>query len=235
LTQEGGILAIGAHAADMELTCGMVVARYVREGYPATFLHLTLGERGHGRLSPQAYAQEKRESAIRCAASLGAQVRFLDYPDGEVPDDEKVRLEVAAVIRELRPRVVVTTWQGSIHRDHRRTHHIVVDARFLAGLKGVDLPLPPVWVPHLWFAENWEDMEGFEPDLYLDTTAEYARWDEAMHAYAIWRDPSAGGFPYRQYYTALSRVRGALARCEHAVAFLRSRDSRVYRPSQLPT
>ncbi len=229
-----GVLAIGAHAADMELTCGMVVARYAREGHRATFLHLTLGEKGHARLSAEEYAAAKREGAISIARALGAEARFMPYGDGELEASEEVKLAVADVIRELRPRAIITNWRGSIHRDHARASEIAVEARFLAGLARLRREREAVWVPHLLFAENWEDMDGFEPNLYIDTTQEYETWMGAMEAYEIWRDPSVGGFRYRDYYSALSQMRGCLGRSERAVALMRPKGDLVSRPDDLP-
>ncbi len=228
-----GVLAIGAHAADMELTVGMLMARYADEGHRATFLHLTLGEKGHARLSAQAYAEEKRQAAQQIAHDLGANARFMTYGDGELEASEAVKLAVADLIREIRPRVIITNWRGSIHRDHQRAHEIAVEARFLAGLGRLERAMPAVWVPHLLFAENWEDMDGFRPDIYFDTTATYQRWLATMDHYEIWRDPTVGGFAYKDYYTSLSRLRGCLSRHDQAVALMRPDDDLVSRPSTL--
>lgn len=229
-----GVLAIGGHAADMELTCGMLLGRYAREGHRATFLHLTLGEKGHARLSAADYARDKREGATAIARALGADVRFMPYGDGELLASEEVKLAVSDVIREVRPRVIITNWRGSIHRDHRNAYEIASEARFLAGLGRLERSLPAVHVPHLLFAENWEDMDGFEPNLYLDTTADYDTWVTAMDAYEIWRDPTVGGFRYRDYYTALAQMRGCLSGHERAVALMRPKGDLVNRPDTLP-
>ncbi len=49
------ILAVGAHAGDMELTCGALLAKQRRAGDRIVLLHLTLGEGGNTKLSPEAY------------------------------------------------------------------------------------------------------------------------------------------------------------------------------------
>ncbi len=229
-----GVLAIGAHAADMELTCGMVVARYAREGHKATFLHLTLGEKGHARLGAEEYARDKREGALAIAAALGAEARFMPYGDGELQASEEVKLAVADVIREVRPRVIITNWRGSIHRDHARAHEIAVEARFLAGLARLKREREAVWVPHVLFAENWEDMDGYEPNLYVDTTDDYETWLRALEHYEIFRDPTVGGFRYRDYYSALSQMRGCLSGHGRAVALMRPKGDLVSRPEALP-
>lgn len=97
------LLAIGAHAGDMDLTAGAVLAQHVLEGHRATLLHLTLGERGHPRLPVPEYAKQKRDEAEAFAQAIGAEARFLDYEDGLLPEDEDVKMRVGDLIRELRP------------------------------------------------------------------------------------------------------------------------------------
>jgi LmbE family N-acetylglucosaminyl deacetylase len=228
------VLAVGAHAADAEFGAGLVLARYAQAGHPVTILHATLGERGHRSLGPEAYAAQKRREAEAAARVLGAAVRFLDYPDAQLPEDEEIRLRVADVIREVRPRVLITHGPGSLHRDHRRCHHVVVEARFLAGLRTIPRSAPAWYVPYLYFAENWEDMEGYRADVYVDVTDAFDRWLEACSQYEIFRDPAAGGFRYRDYYTALATLRGCLAGCRYAATLMRPDRERVDRSGALP-
>src|SRR5437763_9968366 len=79
--QQRTILAIGAHAADMDLTAGALLAHQKKLGDRIVMLHLTLGEAGNPKLSPQAYARQKREEAAAAARDLGAEVIIGPYPD----------------------------------------------------------------------------------------------------------------------------------------------------------
>src|SRR5438309_2365079 len=117
------VLAIGGHAADMEFTAGALVAKYTRAGARAVFLHLTAGEMGHPRLSGEEYARQKVDEAARAARVLGAEARFLSYVDASLPRDDEVAYQIADVIREVKPDVVLTHWQGSFHSDHVNTYH----------------------------------------------------------------------------------------------------------------
>lgn len=213
------ILAIGAHAGDMELTSGAVLIRQQRRGDRVVLLHLTLGEGGNPALSPERYGAQKREEAERAAAVIGAEVRFGPYRDGELPDDEAARRYVADVIREVRPTHIITHWKHSLHRDHAATHAVVADAVLLASLEGVETENPAYrGVRGIYFAENWEDAEGFTPYLYVDVGDEVEVWREAVTAYAFVRG-GISSFPYLDYYTALATVRGAEAGRARAVAF----------------
>ena len=69
------LLAVGAHAGDMEASCGAVLAKHARRGDTVVLLHLTLGEGGNPALAPAAYGEQKRREAEAVASSMGARVR----------------------------------------------------------------------------------------------------------------------------------------------------------------
>jgi len=214
------ILAIGAHAGDAELTTGLLLAKQRRLGDRTVILHLTLGEGGNPTLTPEAYGEQKRREAQAVASALGAEVLFAPYKDGQLPDDEAARRYVADVIRQVRPTHVLTHWGESIHKDHSATHRIVVDAVLLASLPGV-VTEHPAWrgVRAVWYAENWEDPDGFKPFVYVGVAPEDStRWREAVSKYEF-----VGGkissFAYLDYYSALMTIRGAESRRGRAVSF----------------
>lgn len=213
------VLAVGAHAGDMELTCGAVLLAARQRGDRVVLLHLTLGEGGNPRLSPAEYGAQKRREATAVAAALGAEVLFGPYRDGELPDDEAARRYVADVIRQVRPDYVLTHWRESIHRDHATTSAVVRDAVLLASLAGVETGHPVHrGVRGLWYTDNWEDAEQFKPFLYVDVTTALPAWRAAVERYEFARG-AISGFPYVDYYDALATVRGAVAHKGRAVAF----------------
>ncbi len=214
------ILAIGGHAGDMDLTAGAVIAKYVQAGHKATFLHLTPGEKGHPKLSPDDYAKQKIEEAHRFAEFVGADVRFLAYKDAELPVDEEVKYQVADVIREVKPTLLITHWKGSMHKDHSNTHYIVEDARFYAALKTIERALPNHYPGPVYYADNWEDPYDFQPEVFVDIPDEaYETWVKAMNVYAYARGETSG-FPFIEYYKALTIVRGAPVGFKRAQAFM---------------
>jgi N-acetylglucosamine malate deacetylase 1 len=205
------ILAIGAHCGDMEITTGAVLAAHRARGGRIVLLHLTLGEGGNPKLTPQAYGEQKRREAEAAARVLGAEVRFGPYHDGSLPNTEETRRYVAGVIAEVKPDYVFTHWRNSMHRDHSTTHAVVVDAILLASLAGAH-------VRGVYYAENWEDKEGFQPYVYMDASASLEKWKEAASQYQLYRG-GVVSYPYLEYYEALARVRGADAGKKYAVAF----------------
>jgi N-acetylglucosamine malate deacetylase 1 len=213
------ILAVGAHAGDMELTTGALLARQSQRGDRVVILHLTAGEGGNPKLSPELYGAQKRREATEAAKALGAEPMFGPYRDGELPNDEESRRFVARVIRQVRPTHVFTHARNSMHKDHAATHAIVDDAVLLASLEGVDLN-EPAWrgIRGIWYAENWEDAEGFTPYLYVDVSDGGDAWRSAVTKYEFVRG-GISTFAYLDYYTALQALRGAEVRKKRAVAF----------------
>jgi len=211
------ILAIGAHAGDMELTTGLVLLKQRQLGDRIVLLHLSLGERGNPKLSAAVYGAQKRREAEAAARALGAEVIIGPYRDGEVPNSEDARRYVADVIRQVKPSIVLTHWRESIHRDHSTTHAVVVDAVLLAAIDSAK-GLPAHRGTRVWYAENWEDKEQFSPYMYVDVTGQLAKWRDVVSSYEFVRG-GISSFAYLDYYSALATVRGAEAQRGQAVAF----------------
>jgi LmbE family N-acetylglucosaminyl deacetylase len=213
------ILAIGAHAGDVELTSGQVLIHQKRAGDRVVILHMSAGEGGNPKMSPAAYGEQKRREALEAAKHIGAEVIWAPYQDGQIPDDDAVRTYVADVIRTVKPTHIITHWKKSIHKDHARTHAIVVDAILLSVLEGVKTDHPAHrGIRGIYFAENWEDAEGFKPYLYVDVSDAHETWLQAVRSYEFVRG-GISSFAYQSYYDALANVRGAESRKARAVAF----------------
>jgi LmbE family N-acetylglucosaminyl deacetylase len=203
----------------MELSTGAVLAKQRKLGDRVVLLHLTLGEGGNPKLSPKVYGEQKRREAVAAAKALGAEVMFGPYQDGELPNDEAARRWVADAIRKVKPTHILTHWRESIHKDHAAAHAVVKDAVLLASLEGVVTEHPRHrGVRSIWYAENWEDPDGFQRYIYIDVTQTLARWRESVTQYEFVRG-GISSYPYLEYYEALARVRGAEAGRRYAVAF----------------
>jgi bacillithiol biosynthesis deacetylase BshB1 len=131
-----GILAIAAHRDDVEQTCGGTLLAMRALGYRTAILDLTAGESG-----TRGTAAERTAEAAEAARILGVAHReALDLPDGNVQNTYENRLKIAAVLRRLRPRVVILPyWQGR-HPDHYTSATLGYEACFLAGLSRVETP-----------------------------------------------------------------------------------------------
>lgn len=201
------ILAIGAHMGD-EIAWGIALAAQKRLGHRIGLLHLTPGEKGHKNLTPVDYERQKRQEAPQCAAILGAEYWALDYRDGELPISDEIKFQICDVIREAQPKLIITHWPGSMHKDHKAAAENLPDALFYAGLPTFHRKLPHHWCGKYLHCENWEDHHGYVPELYLEVLSEDVDlYERAMLAYALFRG-EVSPFPYLDYYKSMARTRG---------------------------
>ena len=132
------ILAIAAHRDDVEQTCGGTLLRMRSQAMTTAILDLTRGESG-----TRGTAEERAAEAGEAAAILGVSWRdALDIPDGRVENTYENRLKIVAVLRRLRPRVVILPYGQGRHPDHYNTATLGYEACFLSGLAKLDLGAP---------------------------------------------------------------------------------------------
>lgn len=231
-------MVVGAHAGDAENMAAAVVIKHTRTGFPATLLHLTLGEAGHPRMSPEEYAEQRKREVAESARLMGAEAHYLTYPDGRLPVNEEIKLQVADLIRQKRPAVVLTHWKGSFHKDHSAAYDIVQDAVFYAALPALrrndaeGRPLAAHWA-RVYYPENWEDMDGWRADLYVDVSDVWEAYLDVLRSHEFIRG-GISSFRYLDYYSALGVTRGCLASYQRAVALMVPPGSWVRKLDYLP-
>jgi bacillithiol biosynthesis deacetylase BshB1 len=160
------ILAIAAHRDDVEQTCGGTLLAMHAKGWRTGILDLTQGESG-----TRGTAAERAAEAAEAARILNVAHReALDLPDGNVQNTYENRLRIAAVLRRLRPRVVILPyWQGR-HPDHYTSATLGYEACFISGLAKVQTPgepLPPHRPFKILYASLYADVR---PTFVVDIT-----------------------------------------------------------------
>jgi N-acetyl-1-D-myo-inositol-2-amino-2-deoxy-alpha-D-glucopyranoside deacetylase len=163
------LLLVHAHPDDESIGTGATIARYAAEGAQVTLVTCTLGELGEiipPELAHLGADRENRLGAYRitelaaaCTALGLADQRFLGGPGRwrdsgmmglETNDDPRCfwqadvarpAAELARIIREVRPQVLVTYDEYGFygHPDHIQAHRVAVEAIHLAAHPG---PVP---------------------------------------------------------------------------------------------
>ena len=135
LTTPDVALAIVAHPDDAEFQCGATLAKWAAAGCEVHHLICTDGSKGTWDVDcDQEELVATRQVEQRAAAqTLGAtgEVWFLGRVDGELDSDLRTRSEVARIIRQVRPSVVLghDPWkQYRLHPDHRHAGLLAVEA-----------------------------------------------------------------------------------------------------------
>ncbi len=173
------VLAIAAHRDDVEQTCGGTLLRMASRGLRTAILDLTRGEAG-----TRGTASERESEANDAARLLGVQWRqALNLTDGAVENTLENRIQIARVIRRLRPRVVILPYWQVRHPDHATVAGLGYRACFLAGLKKIDHPLWAAIEPEL---EPHRPFKIIYASIYADVRpsfiVEITPWIEQRHA-----------------------------------------------------
>ena len=124
------LLIIMAHPDDAELCCSGTILSCIDNGLSIGMIDLTRGElgtRGSGKI--------RIEEAKNAAKVLGVNFRHnLELRDGFISDDEESIFEVVKIIREFKPKVIITNSKTDRHPDHESAARLVKKACFLSGL-----------------------------------------------------------------------------------------------------
>lgn len=214
------LMVVGAHISDAENMAGAVMLKHKRAGWDVTIVHVTAGDKGHPTLPPEEYLKMREEDARASAAFIGANMELMPYKDGELEITEEAEWLMADLIRKYQPTVLMTHWCGSFHADHNNTHHIVHKALFKAGLPAFRRHFPAHRPRRVLYSENWEDMDGYQDDIYLDVSDVFDEYLELLKTHALMREDYSG-FRYLDYYKALGTMRGALGKFDKAVTLMR--------------
>jgi len=170
------LLAIAAHPDDVELTCGGTLLKMAQKGYKTGILDLTAGEMGT-RGTPETRAKE----ATRAAKILKVSWRAtLGVPDSDVQPTRQHKLQLARVIRELRPHTVILPYWEARHPDHYHASTLGYEGCFLAGLKQLPIEGEPFRPFKILYATAFE---GMPPTFIVDITKQYETRRRAILAY----------------------------------------------------
>jgi len=128
------VLAVFAHPDDAELSVSGTLLKLKSLGYRTGVIDMTRGEMGT-RGTPEQRANEAAEAAriLKLDARLN-----LDQPDGHVWLTEDARRALVRVLREYKPRVLMTTHWEDPHPDHAHTSMITRQAARLASMVKYD-------------------------------------------------------------------------------------------------
>jgi 4-oxalomesaconate hydratase len=221
-------LVLTAHPGDFVWRCAGAIALAVSRGERVVIGCLTFGERGEsaslwrkGFTLDEVKAHRRRE-AEEAAAVLGAEIRFYDAGDYPLEETPRLRTDLVALYREVRPSVVLThAAHDPYNDDHAVAHAIALRARVFAQAPGVTaevrfpaepasapaeaapaevLDAPPVFC----FEPHQPEQCGFVPDVLLDVTAVWERKLAAMRVLAAQSHLVS-------YYTELGHRRGTQA------------------------
>jgi N-acetylglucosamine malate deacetylase 1 len=179
-------LLVGLAHPDDEVGAAGTIAAHRAAGVRVVIVWLTRGEKteAFGPIPEAQVAARRTEQGEEAGRILGAEVRFLDFPDTGLIATPEAASEVADVIADVRPDALLTwgdAWtRGMRHPDHQASGKIFRDAITLARIAKHVAPREPHrgGVPVFTFRDVRSPLPAVAIDVepYLDTIEELGRF-----------------------------------------------------------
>ena len=132
-------LVIAPHPDDAELGMGGTIIRLLAQGWSVGVLDLTTGEP-----TPLGSLEIRARETAGATDALGLTWRRnLGLPNRSLEPTLLHRRTLAAVFREVRPRLLFAPYWEDAHPDHTAATKLVEDARFWSKLSKSDIPGEP--------------------------------------------------------------------------------------------
>jgi bacillithiol biosynthesis deacetylase BshB1 len=225
-------LAVGAHPDDVEVGTGGVLVKLRQLGHSTGLAVLTRGEMGTGGTA------EEREAEIHHAADImGARVlATLDLGDTRLEDTPEHRLQVAALYRRFRPRIVLAPYhrgghgKRASHPDHLAAGRLAMNAVPYAALAKLDLPGEPYQVPALF---HYFIPPEVMPTFVVDITDQFDTWMKALKTHASQFQNPAKPRDYIWSLETMARHYGGLVGVKYGQGFVAGEPMNVRDPMHL--
>ncbi|MBK7999047.1 MAG: PIG-L family deacetylase [Verrucomicrobia bacterium] len=225
-------LAIAAHPDDIEFCMAGTLLLLKVAGWEIHYLNLSTGNCGSMTMNAARTRTVRRAEAKRAAKILGAHWHPPMCDDLEILYEVKTLHRLAAVIREVKPSVVLTHSPQDYMEDHMNTSRLAVTAAFSRGMPNFKTTPPrrpvdgDVTVYHA-MPHGLRDglRRRIVPGLFVNTASVHATKRESLAAHVsqkAWLDASQGMDSYLIAMDEMSAAVGKMShRFEHAEGWRR--------------
>jgi bacillithiol biosynthesis deacetylase BshB1 len=172
-------LIVAAHPDDAELCVGGAILSLKANGAKVGVLDLTSGEP-----TPHGSVETRQRETDAATALLGLDWRGnLGLANRSLVSDLESRKLLAGVLRQLRPRVLITHYWEDAHPDHVAASALVDAARFWAKLTKTDMPGEPHYPAKILYFPSMHLPMHVKPSFVLDVSAFHERKLQAIRCY----------------------------------------------------
>lgn len=172
-------VCIGAHPDDVEIGMGATVYKMTQAGKRVAIVDLTNGEP-----TPHGTIEKRAEESARAAEILGVETRrTMSQPNRYLMDTVDARIELAEVLRELRPRMLFLPYPQDAHPDHIAAAQIALAARFYSKFTKTDMAGEPFYPARVFRYMAVHMRIVAEPSFVVECARELPVKLEALRAY----------------------------------------------------
>lgn len=170
-------LAIAAHPDDIEFLMAGTLVLLREHGYEIHYMNVSTGNCGSTEHDSEKTAAIRLEEARKAAAILGAEFHPPVCNDFEIFYETGLLRKVSAVMRKIRPDVILTHSPTDYMEDHMNTSRLATTAAFVRGVPNYNTGNPAVGnyncaiyhaVPH---GLSGPLRERIIPEIFIDTSS----------------------------------------------------------------
>ncbi len=215
-------IAIAAHPDDIEFGMAGTLLLLRKAGWEIHYLNISTGNCGSIEMSPSKTRTVRRKESKAAAKLLGAHWHAPFCDDLEIVYDSKSLRKLSAVIREVKPSIVLTHSPQDYMEDHTNTCRLAVTATFTHGMPNfLSTPQRPpffhdVTVYHAMPHGLCDPLRRrLMPGAFVNTTTVHADKLLALAAHQSqqgWLDVSQGMNSYLAAMEEMSRTLGNMSR-----------------------
>jgi len=225
-------IAIAAHPDDIEFFMAGTLLLLKQAGWQIHYLTVAGGSCGSVRYNAAQTRAIRRKESIRAAGLLGAKYHSSLSNDLEIFYELRTLRRLAAIIRDVKPSIVLTHSPQDYMEDHTNTSRLAVTAAFARGMPNFrTLPPRPAISSEatVYHAMPHGLRDGLRrrivPELYVNTTVVHNAKRDALACHRSqkeWLDVSQGLDSYLKAMDAMSLAVGRMSgRFKHAEGWRR--------------
>lgn len=195
-------IAIAAHPDDIEFVMGGTLLLLKQAGFDIHYMNVASGSCGSTTMDANETRAVRANEGKAAAEILGATFHASLCDDLEVVYSVELLRKLAAVIREVKPEIVLTHSPEDYMEDHMNVSRLAVTAAFARGMSNFTTDPPSgaiegdVTVYHAMPHGLCDGLRRpVEADCYIDTSSVHATKCEALAAHKSqkeWLDASQG-------------------------------------------
>jgi len=207
-------VCVGAHPDDVEIGMGGTIALMTGAGLKVAIVDLTNGEP-----TPHGSVERRAIESAAAAQVLRAERRTLSQQNRYLMDSVEARVELATVLRELRPRLLFVPYPVDAHPDHVAAAQIALAARFYSKFTKTDMAHEPFYPNRVLRYMAVHQRIIAEPSFVIDITEQLPVKMAALGCYEsqfVVNAANAGIMPMME---AAARMWGSLANVEAGEPF----------------
>ncbi len=215
------VLAVACHPDDMEFMMGGTLLLLKQAGCTLHYLNIANGCAGSATLGPAEIAAVRRAEAMKAAEVFGAVYHESLADDLDVFYAQDLIRRVTAIVREVKPDIVLTMSLEDYMEDHMNAGRVTVTATFLRGVGNYrSIPdRPPVLEDAMLYHSTphiLTDMvrRPIVPEMYVDVGSVMNLKEKALACHASqkeWLDATQGFDSYLRTMRDLTEKVGTMS------------------------